>query len=305
MGADARRPRDRPGAGGLVRGLDGAGPRGGARDARVRPGLRRRRHVRRRRRRRPGRRSRRCSACRTCRTPRGSSPTWRPDRPRPADQRRPATTSSRRRCPRVIGGTQALGEPRYPSLKGIMAARGPRRSSRGRSPTSGSTPATVGGAVATTAVARDARRRRPRGATRGRPRHARRGRRAGSSTSSPSGGSSDGRASGSSPSPARTAASPGISAEVATLARDAGRRPPAATSSGSWSPPTRRPRPRELAALPAASSGPSRDPAAADHAWSAVAARPRRRARRRPTRPTRSSSGPGPTAATSPARCRR
>ena len=43
--------------------------------------------------------------------------------PRPPDLARRATTCSRRRCPRVIACTQALGEPRYPSLKGIMAAR--------------------------------------------------------------------------------------------------------------------------------------------------------------------------------------
>ena len=42
---------------------------------------------------------------------------------RPAASARRATTSSRRRCRRVISCTQALGAPRYPSLKGIMAAR--------------------------------------------------------------------------------------------------------------------------------------------------------------------------------------
>ena len=44
-------------------------------------------------------------------------------RPGEAAERQGATTSSRRRCPRSIACTQALGAPRYPSLKGIMAAR--------------------------------------------------------------------------------------------------------------------------------------------------------------------------------------
>ena len=51
----------------------------------------------------------------------------------------------------VIGGTQALGEPRYPSLKGIMAARGKEIVTRSLADL-GLDAASVGGAVATTAV---------------------------------------------------------------------------------------------------------------------------------------------------------
>ena len=53
--------------------------------------------------------------------------------------------------PVVIAGTQALGEPRYPSLKGIMAARGKEIVTKSLADV-GIDPATVGGAVATTAV---------------------------------------------------------------------------------------------------------------------------------------------------------
>ena len=53
--------------------------------------------------------------------------------------------------PVVIGGTQALGEPRYPSLKGIMAARGKEIVTRSLADL-GLDAASVGGAVATTAV---------------------------------------------------------------------------------------------------------------------------------------------------------
>ena len=53
--------------------------------------------------------------------------------------------------PVVIGGTQALGEPRYPSLKGIMAARGKEIVTRLLADL-GLDGASVGGAVATTAV---------------------------------------------------------------------------------------------------------------------------------------------------------
>ena len=53
--------------------------------------------------------------------------------------------------PVVIAGTQALGEPRYPSLKGIMAARGKEIVTWSLADI-GIDPATVGGAVATTAV---------------------------------------------------------------------------------------------------------------------------------------------------------
>ena len=68
-----------------------------------------------------------------------------------AGSRRPATTCSRRRCPASSPCTQALGEPRYPSLKGIMAARSKEIAdpvARRPRPRSGG----VGGAVATTTV---------------------------------------------------------------------------------------------------------------------------------------------------------
>ncbi len=53
--------------------------------------------------------------------------------------------------PVVIGGTQALGEPRYPSLKGIMAARSKEIVTRSLGDL-GLEPATVGAAAATTAL---------------------------------------------------------------------------------------------------------------------------------------------------------
>lgn len=53
--------------------------------------------------------------------------------------------------PVVIGCTQALGEPRYPSLKGIMAARGKEIVTRSLADL-GLDGATLGAAVATTAV---------------------------------------------------------------------------------------------------------------------------------------------------------
>jgi electron transfer flavoprotein beta subunit len=53
--------------------------------------------------------------------------------------------------PVVIAGTQALGEPRYPSLKGIMAARNKEIVTRSLADL-GLDGSTVGGAVATTAV---------------------------------------------------------------------------------------------------------------------------------------------------------
>ncbi len=53
--------------------------------------------------------------------------------------------------PVVISGTQALGEPRYPSLKGIMAARNKEITTRSLADL-GLDAATVGSAVATTAV---------------------------------------------------------------------------------------------------------------------------------------------------------
>jgi electron transfer flavoprotein beta subunit len=53
--------------------------------------------------------------------------------------------------PAIIGCTQALGEPRYPSLKGIMAARSKEIVTRSLADL-GLDPAEVGGAVATTTV---------------------------------------------------------------------------------------------------------------------------------------------------------
>ncbi len=53
--------------------------------------------------------------------------------------------------PALISCTQALGEPRYPSLKGIMAARSKEIATRSLSDI-GVDPSTVGGEVATTTV---------------------------------------------------------------------------------------------------------------------------------------------------------
>lgn len=66
--------------------------------------------------------------------------------------------------PALISGTQALGEPRYPSLKGIMAARGKEISTMSLADL-GIDPATVGSAGATTRVV-DFTPPPPRGATR-------------------------------------------------------------------------------------------------------------------------------------------
>ena len=65
--------------------------------------------------------------------------------------------------PVVIAGTQALGEPRYPSLKGIMAARGKEIVTRSLADL-GVDPASVGTAAATTTVL-DSRMPPPRAAT--------------------------------------------------------------------------------------------------------------------------------------------
>jgi len=53
--------------------------------------------------------------------------------------------------PVVIGGTQALGEPRYPSLKGIMAARNKEIVTKSLGDL-GVDVSGLGGAAATTAV---------------------------------------------------------------------------------------------------------------------------------------------------------
>ena len=61
--------------------------------------------------------------------------------------------------PALISGTQALGEPRYPSLKGIMAARAKEIATLSLADL-GIDPATVGTAGATTRVVAS-RHRRP------------------------------------------------------------------------------------------------------------------------------------------------
>ncbi len=66
--------------------------------------------------------------------------------------------------PALISGTQALGEPRYPSLKGIMAARSKEITTLSLADL-GIDPATVGLTGATTKVV-DSRPPEPRGATR-------------------------------------------------------------------------------------------------------------------------------------------
>jgi electron transfer flavoprotein beta subunit len=65
--------------------------------------------------------------------------------------------------PALISGTQALGEPRYPSLKGIMAARSKEITTIGLSDL-GIEADTVGLKGATTKVV-DSRKPEPRGAT--------------------------------------------------------------------------------------------------------------------------------------------
>ncbi len=65
--------------------------------------------------------------------------------------------------PALISCTQALGEPRYPSLKGIMGARSKEIANRSLADL-GLDPATVGGAVAATAL-RETRMPPPRAAT--------------------------------------------------------------------------------------------------------------------------------------------
>ena len=209
--------------------------------------------------------------------------------------------------PALISCTQALGEPRYPSLKGIMAARSKEIATRSLADL-GIDPATVGGAVATTTVL-DSRIPPARGGHRDRPRVSRgRGRGPDRRVPRRSGGSSDGRAVGHRRTRSRTAAwqasAPRSRRSRASLARQQ----PAATWSGSsWRrTPRRSPTssPRYLPSVLAIA-----DPAAAgDHAWSAH----RRGARRRPcsrqappSRRTRSSSAPDRMAATSPGPCRR
>ena len=202
--------------------------------------------------------------------------------------------------PVVIGGTQALGEPRYPSLKGIMAARGKEIVTRSLADL-GLDAAAVGGAVATTAVL-DSRQPPARGRDGDRPRDAGRGRRPDRRLPR--------RAEDHLMGALWVVAEPGpdgglarISAEAATLARELG-----ATAG------------RDvvgivIAADPAAGGrGPRHVPAGrlGDHRPGrgrprlvGRRRRPHRRAARRRRRPTRSSSGPAPMAATSPAPSRR
>lgn len=66
--------------------------------------------------------------------------------------------------PALVVCTQVLGEPRYPSLKGIMSARAKEIASRSLADL-GLDPATVGGAVASTRIV-ETRRPAARGATR-------------------------------------------------------------------------------------------------------------------------------------------
>ena len=237
MGAARRRPGDRSGTGRLGRLSTARVLAAALARARVRPRARRRGHLRRRS---PGsspaggRRAR--AACRTSRTPPGSSPTRRPGGSASGASARPATTSSRRRCPALVSCTQALGEPRYPSLKGIMAARSKEIATRSLADL-GVDPATVGGAVATQ-PGRPVRGAAGRAARRGSSASRRRRPRPRSSSSSPRGGSSDGRGSWSSARSGRTAAWPGSATEVATLARGRSRRPAAREVAGSSSRPT-------------------------------------------------------------------
>ena len=206
--------------------------------------------------------------------------------------------------PALISGTQALGEPRYPSLKGIMAARNKEIATLSLADL-GIDPATVGTAGATTKVVVTRAPPPPRAATRvvreapdeaarqvvGVPRRAEAHLMAGHL----------GRRRGRPP----TARSTKLATEVAHAGARAGRGERRSGRSRAWS----------IGA----------DPAAAAAELAAVrAARPgRRRSRRRRITPAGTIvaqrlaalvgehepdvvlSAPGPTAATSPGRCRR
>ena len=67
--------------------------------------------------------------------------------------------------PALVVATQALGEPRYPSLKGIMAARSKTIETTGIPGDAAPAGGTLGGAAATTVVL-SAEAPPPRGATR-------------------------------------------------------------------------------------------------------------------------------------------
>ena len=101
------------------------------------------------------------AACRTSRTRRRSSRTRRPGRVR---VRRISPTGYdvlEAPMPALVVCTQALGEPRYPSLKGIMAARSKEIDDARRWPTVDDA-APSAARVATTDGPRRRRRRRPR-----------------------------------------------------------------------------------------------------------------------------------------------
>ena len=259
--------------------------------------LRRRRLLRRRRRASCRRRSPPTSACRTCRTRREIEPDMAaPDGSRPADQPT-GYDLLEAPMPVVIGGTQALGEPRYPSLKGIMAARNKEIVTRSLADL-GIDPASVGGAVATTrSWTRGSR--RPRAATevvRGTPAEG-----AARIVDVPR------RAEDHLMGGLWVVAEPGpdgglarISTEVATLARELAA---AAGLDVSRDRRRRRSRPRRRGArdVPAGRPG-DRGPAAADHAWSAVAAGHIAGLLGADGDPMPSSSGPVRTAATWPGR---
>ena len=127
MGATQRRPRDGPRDRGLRHGRDDADPRGGAQDARVRPRLRRRRHVRRtsRRRRARGRRADR-SAVPVLR---------RDDRARRGRAHRagPADHGRRLRCPRGADAGPHLRARRRSASRATHRSRGSWRRARRRS----------------------------------------------------------------------------------------------------------------------------------------------------------------------------
>ena len=202
MGAPARHPRHGRGARGSRPADDDPRPRGGRGGGGVRPAARRHRHVR-----RHGRRGGRGrgGAARAAAPVRGggrSSPIRTPACVRVQRLSAKGYDLIEAPMPAVVACTQALGAPRYPSLKGIMAARSPRDRAALLGDL-GRTSLPPAAAWATKVVKAATRRRRvpPAGSSRrtATTPHAR------SSTSSRRGGSSDGRPS-SSPSPrSRTA----------------------------------------------------------------------------------------------------
>ena len=201
--------------------------------------------------------------------------------------------------PVVIGGTQALGEPRYPSLKGIMAARGKEIVTRSLADL-GLDAASVGerSPRPPSSAARCHRPAAPRRSSADRPTTAP----PGSSTSWPSGGSSDGRAVG-----RRRARARRRSRQHQRRSGDArpragrGRRPGRRRDRRGRRSGRSGRRPRHVPAARADRQRPGRR----GSRLVGRGGRPHRRARRDATRPTRSSSGPGRMVATSPAPCRR